>query len=230
MSQPRKYLNLIFRGDLIATSTTYSRIRVTSDDTTIVLDVVDRSGYSGLCKYTWGATSINCFTHSEFVGEVKAWEMVSDTEYFVTSLENTGSSTHGRFMKMTWGNTTPNWVMDIGCSSSPCSMFKGATALTSDKSTAYTMVPYGSGTVTLLFIGIQMSDGSLVGSKYLSDTASTFVYDVYIVGTKVYALSRTGSRATLSAFDTATSTFQTYRAISGDFHFYGFLKSGSDAP
>ena len=100
--------------------------------------------------------------------------MISDSQLFfigVYSLDKTIIS----MFKITIGNSNPDWALKTKWSGA-CSIGCSTSILSSDGANIYTFHAYGNPDTLLMFTTFSKSDGSIVGSRYVSNIAISNAY------------------------------------------------------
>ena len=139
--------------------------------------------------------------------------MISDSQFFVLGASSS-SPNNLQMYKITFSSTSADWANKIVCSQVTWSAYLSESILSSDKSTIYSFFAFGSlPTYYLYFAGLSASNGSVVTTRYKSNTS---VFDLkgsalngdYVVVTTEFPYS-------LVVYSISSSTFTTYSLASG---------------
>ena len=115
------------------------------------------------------------------------------------------------FTKITIENTSSDWSNKILCSFGVCNPNLGESIMSKDKSTIYSFFVFGN-TTYLYFANFNITNGSLIGSRYKSSVSWSEVDGIALNGNFLIASSMCSS-ASLIVFDVSLLNFKAYTFV-----------------
>ena len=119
--------------------------------------------------YTFSSSSTQCQKITNiYMGYGQL--MISNNQFFVLGLPTSGPKSLKMF-KITFSSTAVDWANQIVCTSETWSTSSSESLLSSDKSKIYSFFIFGMSSKYLNFAGLSVLDGSVVTTRYISDTS-----------------------------------------------------------
>ena len=127
-----------------------------------------------ICKYTFSASSAQCYTYQTF-NEDYGYVMLSPTEFIILFPPNAGNS-NLNIAKITYGSSSSDWVKGINWQTSSWTASTSESLISSTESNKfYSLISYGNPKYAY-FLSMNSTTGALIDSRYKSNVACGDVY------------------------------------------------------
>ena len=141
---------------------------------------------------------------------------ISDSQYFIIGID-TLSPKNLHLLTINTGSTSPLWVKKISCPSSSCSLVGGDSFLDSNNK-IYSYFTYGSPSTYLQLATLNSTDGSIIGSRFLSNSVWSQVWSKMALSNYILAIGVSWGGYNLVLYSTETDEF-TIKRFSGSYVF-----------
>ena len=163
-----------------------------------------------LCKYLFSTpASSQCQEITAISGLAFGSLKISDSQMFFDGLD---ASNNLIYYKVTVGSTAVDWANKVAWASGSWSASKAEAILSSDGTQIYSFATFGS-SISLYFVTFRLSDGSVVGNRYKSNTGCNEVDGLAQSGSYLCSTTYCGAYQVI-LFETTQSTF-VFRMFSG---------------
>ena len=127
------------------------------------------------------------------------------------------------FRKLNFANSDVNvWANKIACPASPIAswnLYQSPSIIDSTGAILYNLVSYDS---IVLFFGVSLSTGAVVGSSFQSSSLPNGAWDdsetIYQYSTNIYMLVKWSTKYAIFTYSVSSSTFKDYKQILLDHH------------
>ena len=134
---------------------------------------------------------------------------VSSSQFYFVGTE-ASPNYHLHMVKITYGSSVTDWSNRIDWTGGICDVSYSGSLLSRDSTAIYSFFPFGvTGNQYLYFVTLNSSDGSVLGSRYISSLKSTCVYGITLADDFI-AVNFCYSSYAIMLYNTVTSQF-TYR-------------------
>ena len=208
--------NYYFSNSLDA-SNYYMKVFIIDDNSGYYFIAVNQGSVTAnLCKFLYSNPSTTeCYVLSFFTSQVMGQTRISDDQFF---LIGTGSSPSPNLhmLRVTFGSTSPNWDDKISCPNTSW-QFVGAEAyFESSTNYIYSVFIYGSGTSYLQLVILSSTDGSVQGSRFISNISCSIIYGKSTIVNNLFCFSAIWTNSLIILFDTKSFSF-TIKQFAGNF-------------
>ena len=197
------YFNLCFYSPSNSGNHDDIKIWPLSDNSGYYFVPIAASGEANLWKYLFSSSTAQC----QLITNIKngyGVVMLTTTQFFITGTVTT-TPNHLWMYKVTYSSTYVDWANQITCTGGSWSESYSSSMVSSDGSTIYSFIAYSQSSTYLYFFSLSVATGSVIGSRYKSSVAISFVsgsiaYGDYVLATTVLPFS-------LVIYTLSTSTF-----------------------
>ena len=112
---------------------------------------------------------------------------LTDTQFYVLSID-TPSPYALRFFKITFSLTSTDWAMKMSCYTGNCGIGLSELVLSADNSKLHAFIAYGPSSRSLYYCALSASTGSVISSRYKSNSPIYYVYGAAVSGDYVVAV------------------------------------------
>ena len=155
-------------------------------------------------KYLFSSpSSSQCQEISAIFGYAYGQLLLSNSEIFLAGID---SNLNGnlRFLKITFRNTYVDWGMKMTNLSPFCNTWLFDAVIISNKLFSFFTI---GNTLYVYFVTFSVSDGSAIGSRYISNINWNTVYDSAVYGDYVIAITYWSGVSILIMVNTSTNLF-----------------------
>ena len=164
-------------------------------------------GYANLWRYLNSApSSTDCQKINTMYSDVHGQLLITDTTVFLMATENS-ALLNLHMYKITFSSTTAVWANKINCPTTNWMIGQSEMVISSDASKIYNFVNYGvNGALYGLFFSLSITDGSVIGNRYITSDTWGSIYGQVIVGNYLAAVA-TWNGDKLFLFNIITEVF-----------------------
>ena len=168
---------------------------------------------------------MNCQEIASLNNYAKAQLRVSESQFFFIGIDPT-SPFHLHFLKLTYGNSSPDRANKMLCASGTCTVLNSESILSSDSTYIYTTFTYGSTTQYMYLTTLKSSDGTVVGSRYRTSISIEGILGLTQQGDYLAWTSFYSTTYILTLWNTITFEF-THKQFSGSYLYQVIVEATS---